>query len=147
MFCPKCGTQVEEGSRFCQKCGAQVDQPTAPVQPTAVPSQTTPSQPVYQTATAVKNSGAAVASLVLGIIGLIFPFIPIIPSIMAIIFGIVGIGQVNRSNGALKGKGMATAGIILGILAFAWIIVMIIWIGFSWNWMSDISNQFSGFSY
>jgi len=148
MFCAKCGTQVEEGSKFCQKCGTPVGQTITQPQTASAQPQMASAQPVnFQPAATIKNSGMAVASLVLGIVGLVFPFIPIIPSILAIIFGALGMGQVNRSNGMLKGKGMATAGIILGIVAFIWIIVMIIWVGFSWNWMSDFSNEFRDFSY
>lgn len=31
MFCPKCGTQLPDGSKFCSKCGAKI----APAQPVA----------------------------------------------------------------------------------------------------------------
>jgi hypothetical protein len=139
MFCAKCGTQVEEGSKFCQKCGTPVVQAAAQPQMVSAP-------PVnFQPAAAIKNSGMAVASLVLGIVGMVF--IPFIPSILAIIFGALGIGQVNKSNGLLKGKGMATAGIILGIIAVVWMIIMVAWVGFSWNWISEFSHEFSDFTY
>ena len=26
MYCPECGTQIENGSRFCPECGTKVDQ-------------------------------------------------------------------------------------------------------------------------
>lgn len=35
MFCPKCGTQVPDGSKFCPSCGAAL---AAPNQPPAVPA-------------------------------------------------------------------------------------------------------------
>lgn len=25
MYCPKCGNQVDEGSKFCMTCGAQIE--------------------------------------------------------------------------------------------------------------------------
>ena len=25
MFCPKCGTEIEEGAKFCSKCGMMLD--------------------------------------------------------------------------------------------------------------------------
>ncbi|MFI5175055.1 MAG: zinc-ribbon domain-containing protein, partial [Terriglobia bacterium] len=39
VFCPNCGSTIDEGSKFCQKCGTPSPQPTAtappppPVQP------------------------------------------------------------------------------------------------------------------
>lgn len=51
----------------------------------------------------------AVASLVLGIIG---------GAVLAIIFGFVARSKIKRSGGALRGKGLATAGIVLG---FGWV--------------------------
>ncbi len=27
MYCPNCGTQIEDGSRFCSNCGSQISQP------------------------------------------------------------------------------------------------------------------------
>jgi hypothetical protein len=133
MFCAKCGTLVEEGSKFCQKCGMPVAQAAAPP-----PAATAP--PVgFQPAAAIKTSGMAVASLVLGIIGMVF--FPFVPSVLAIIFGAIGLGQVNKSNGLLKGKGMATAGIILGIVAIVIMIIVVATFGYSLTWLSDFAND------
>jgi len=69
-----------------------------------------------------KNSGFAIASMVLGIIGIVFGIIPglalagIICGIIAIILGIVGKNTIDNSNGQLTGRGMATAGLVLGII-------------------------------
>jgi hypothetical protein len=110
MFCAKCGTQVEEGSKFCQKCGTPVDQSAQPQMVSAPPGS-------YQPAAAIKTSGMAIASLVLGICGI---------SLLAIIFGIVALNQIKNSNGFLTGKGMAIAGIILGSVAIVITIIVIV---------------------
>jgi len=69
-------------------------------------------------------------------------------SILAIVFGAIGMGQVNKSNGLLKGKGMATAGLILGILAIILTIAVIAFFGFAWNmWSGDFMSDFSDFTY
>jgi hypothetical protein len=133
MFCPKCGVQVNPGSSYCQKCGAAVSQPVV-AQPQAVTAPPMPGQVV----SGVKTSGMAVASLVLGITGLVI--IPFITSILAIIFGVIGLGQIKRSNGAITGKGMAVAGLILGIIGIVFTILIVVLIGYSFSWLSDLSN-------
>ena len=60
----------------------------------------------------VRISRTAVASLVLGLIFII----PLIPAILAVIFGIVARRQINRSESRYTGKGLATTGIIVGIV-------------------------------
>jgi hypothetical protein len=130
MFCAKCGAQVDEGSSFCQKCGTAVDQP-AVAQPAAAQPQAVASPPMpVQAASAEKTSGMAITSLVLGIISLIINPVFIL-SILAIIFGIVGIGQINKSGGTIKGKGFAVAGIIIGGLAVILMIIVLALVGFS----------------
>jgi hypothetical protein len=51
----------------------------------------------------------AIASLVLGILWLYW-----IGSILALVFGYVARRQIDESRGAQTGRGMATAGIVLG---------------------------------
>jgi type II secretory pathway pseudopilin PulG len=107
MFCQKCGAAVAENSLFCNQCGQSV----APA-----PGQQTPA-PFPSTATAEvgETSGKALASLVTGIFGLlIFPI-----AIAAIILGHMSRSEIRRSNGRLKGDGMATAGLVMGYGAFA----------------------------
>jgi hypothetical protein len=53
-----------------------------------------------------------VASLILGILGLFT--CPIIFSVLAIIFGSIGMGRASR--GEATNKGVATAGLIIGII-------------------------------
>jgi hypothetical protein len=117
MFCAKCGTQVEEGSKFCQKCGTPIGQAVTQPQTASAQPQMVSAQPVtFQPAAAVKTSGMAIASLILGICGI---------SLFAIIFGIVAINQIKKSNGFITGKGMAIAGIILGIISIIVTIIII----------------------
>jgi hypothetical protein len=58
-----------------------------------------------------RTSGFAVASLVLGIL-----FLCGVGSLLATVFGAVAIGQIAKSNGTLSGRGMAIAGLVLGII-------------------------------
>lgn len=60
------------------------------------------------------KNGMGVASLVLGILGVIPLVFPIVMSILAIIFG--GIGRSRATRGEATNKGVATAGLVLGII-------------------------------
>ena len=107
MFCSKCGASIPDTSRFCDHCGQPVPGQNAsqPFQQ-SVPSQPSPaSYPVAE-----ETSGKALASMITGIFGLVFFF----PAIAAIILGHISRSEIRRSNGRLKGNGMATAGMVMG---------------------------------
>lgn len=76
----------------------------------------------------MKNSGIAIASMVLGIVGIIFafaiPFVGLICAILALVLGIVGRSQITNSNGQIAGGGMAVAGIVLGAVVLLLSIIM-----------------------
>jgi hypothetical protein len=73
------------------------------------------SVPARQTCT------AATVSLVFGILS--WFLLPIIGAIVAVIAGHMARGEIRRSNGALDGDGMATAGLVLGWLHLAFIVL------------------------
>jgi hypothetical protein len=68
-----------------------------------------------------KTNGMAVASLVLGIL-----FIYGIGSILALVFGYQAKAQIDRSGGHETGRGMAIAGIVLGWIGVAGLLILII---------------------
>jgi len=55
-----------------------------------------------------KTSGIAIASLVLGVMGMCG-----VTAIVGLVLGIVSVAQINKSQGQLKGPGLAIAGIIV----------------------------------
>lgn len=72
-------------------------------------------------AAGVKTNGMAIASLVLGLLwgyGVL--------SILAIIFAVVGKNQIQDSHGTQTGGGMATAGLVLGIIGLGIAAILII---------------------
>jgi hypothetical protein len=76
-----------------------------------------PAQPILTTSTAFqppRTSGLAIASLVLGLVWLCG-----LGSLLALIFASVALSQISRSRGRLEGKGLAIAGLILGILGLS----------------------------
>ena len=78
-----------------------------------------PQQPVY----VVQNTtnGMAIASLILGILWLWW-----LGSILALIFGYIGKNQIDKSGGQQSGRGMAIAGIVLGWIGVAILVVIIV---------------------
>jgi hypothetical protein len=72
---------------------------------------------VTQSQSPSQTAGKATAALVLGILGLVL--IPIIPSILAIVFGNSAKQQIDGSGGRLGGRGLASAGVVLGWVALA----------------------------
>ena len=83
---------------------------TAPPQPTA--GYPAPIQ---------RNNGMAVASLVLGIVWVYW-----IGSILAVIFGHKARREIDASEGTQGGRGMATAGLILGYIGIGVLVLTII---------------------
>jgi len=110
MFCSKCGTSIPETSRFCDHCGQPV-----PGQAIPLPSQPGAPPPPASYPGAGETSGKALASMITGIFGLLLFF----PAIAAIILGHISRSEIRKSNGRLKGNGMATAGLVMGYGVFA----------------------------
>lgn len=62
-----------------------------------------------------KTPGLATAGLVMGIVGLIIAGIPL--GLLALVFGVVSYGKIIREPEKYKGKGIAIASMILGVLS------------------------------
>ncbi|APW60107.1 GYF domain-containing protein [Paludisphaera borealis] len=69
--------------------------------------------------TTPRTSGLAIASLVLGILWLCG-----LGSLLSTIFGSVALSQISRSRGTLEGKGMAIAGLVLGLVGLSWLLLV-----------------------
>jgi hypothetical protein len=65
------------------------------------------------------NSGKAVTALVCGILSIVICGGLVVPAVLAIVFGVQGRREIDSSNGRLTGRGMATAGLVLGIIGLA----------------------------
>ncbi len=79
-----------------------------------------PQQQPYPYAPPRPGNGFAVAAMVLGIVGAAFGLIPLLAlialacGVLGLIFGFIGIGRAKTVG---SGKGMAVAGLVLGIVA------------------------------
>ena len=69
----------------------------------------------------IATSGLAVASMVLGIVWVYW-----IGSVLAIIFGAVALSQIKKANGWKTGKGMAIAGLVLGLVGIGILMIAVI---------------------
>ena len=65
-----------------------------------------------------------IASLVLGICSLFVPYVGVPTAIVGLILGILG---RKKALDAGAPTGMATAGIVMSIIALAWAVLVIIW--------------------
>lgn len=69
-----------------------------------------------------KTDGMSIAAMVCGILCYFVPYVGIILAILAIVFGGIGMRRT-RNNPELKGKGMAIAGLVLGILGILFVVL------------------------
>jgi hypothetical protein len=68
-----------------------------------------------------RTSGMAVASLVLGLL-----FVCGIGSLLAVIFGHSALSEIDKGRGQITGRGMAIAGLVLGYIGLAAIVLWIL---------------------
>lgn len=109
MLCSN-GHNNGDDAKFCSSCGSNTFQPgtQSGIVVTHLP-----------VTSAVTTNGLAIASMVLGICWVYW-----IGSILALVFGYIARRQI-KTNGQ-KGDGMAIAGIVLGWVGVATLIVVII---------------------
>jgi hypothetical protein len=98
---------------------ADVSPPPPPAPVAAPPYAPYPPAVVYPT-----TNGLAVASLVAG-----FLWLGWFGSILAVIFGHMALGQINRSGGRETGSGLAIAGLVLGYMGVATLLLVLAFAG------------------
>jgi hypothetical protein len=113
MFCTACGVAIEPGVHFCPSCGAvhaaAGDGQTVAAVPQASPILPPSAYPQVPTQTyeAPRTSGKAIAGFILS-----FFCGP-----LGLIFSILGYQESRKSNGMVKGEGLALAGIIISSIS------------------------------
>lgn len=112
QICAACGNLVDASDKFCRVCGRQLG--TAPLGTMPTLASTSP-------VGSAETSPKAVISLVCG---LLF-FVPL-AFLAAIVFGHLGLSEIRRSAGRLKGEGLAIAGLVLGYIWIAAIPLVLI---------------------
>jgi hypothetical protein len=121
VVCPSCGAQLTvPGDAQAVRPAAA---PAAPPVPAAAPSEYTAGRPQpvpapgpprvpRQRGPATAMSTKALVSLILGILTFVLPVFLAIP---AILLAILALREINGSGGRLTGKGLAVAGLVLGV--------------------------------
>lgn len=159
--CSQCGTSNQPDADFCTQCGARLpaaaQQPAPPMwQPPPPPAGQAPAYgtpqppPPYGPPGGLvrqpPSEGMAVASLVLGIAS--YPFIcafggGLIFAVLGVVFGYLARNKIDESNGALGGRQMAVAGIVLGWISIALhliVAIVVIVLVITGVWWSSHSN-------
>jgi hypothetical protein len=116
----------EDGWRSAWSVFSRLEPTAAPVSPaatmipggiSAVPGAT----PVVYVSQPTRTNGLAIASLVLGIVWLWW-----IGSVLALVFGYSARAEIRRSRGQQSGEGLAIAGIVLGWVGVATLLLVAI---------------------
>ncbi len=79
-------------------------------------------------------NGLGIASLVCSILGIFF--LPFILAPLAVIFGGVGISQCNKQPNVYSGKGLAIAGLVIGIVVLAFCLIGLLLLGSALSFLS-----------
>lgn len=129
MFCPHCGSEIENGARFCPNCGASAN---------ATQNEEKMSyEPIDLTNTIAEKAmdEAAGSALGTGIAAVIFGFVVTFLNFIGIILGAVGLGKANAIQSqfgelppkARVGKILSIVGLISGIFwTIFWLFYIII---------------------
>ncbi len=128
--CPFCAEAIQDDTQVCPHCQTKITgnvyappaapPPAPPPIPSSYAQAPVPSSSlggdVYPTPPA-ETSGKATASLVCGIAAYVIA--PFFGAIAAVVLGHIGLSEIKKSAGRLKGDGMAIAGLVLGYIQFA----------------------------
>lgn len=100
--CPDCAEEVQGAARVCRHCGYSFVS-------------------ARSGGTTSGTSGFAVAALVFGLV-----WLGGAGALLAVVFGHMAKRDIRESNGSVSGSGMATAGLVLGYVGIAVLVLMVV---------------------
>jgi hypothetical protein len=112
--CPYCAEAIQDDAVVCPLCRMNLAA-NVYAAPQAQPGAT-PGQPMISGGEP-QTSGKATGSLIAGISAYVIA--PFVGAIIAIVLGHLGLSEIKKSAGRLKGDGMAIAGMVLGYVQIA----------------------------
>ena len=135
--CEKCGEMFKADpsdagkTGACPGCGSPIlvaASANIPPEPRPVTAPPPLRPPVQQ---AVQTSGYAIASLVLGVLSIV-PGVylgGLVMGILAIVFSRVAMTRIKAQPGSINGQGLATAGLVTGIVGLSLSVMVILIFG------------------
>ena len=136
--CPYCAEAIQDDTQTCPLCHMNLTGNVYATQRQAAPPPPLSAPPVYATPPAgqpgltgdaylmapAQTSGKATGSLISGIAAYVIA--PFIGAIVAIVLGHLGLSEIKKSAGRLKGEGLAIAGLVLGYVQVAGLPIILI---------------------
>ena len=114
MNCKFCGARLYKNAKFCAHCGAKTEQEEHSTEEKIIQTnEQTVNTDNHTATTKRKFSGKAITGFVLSLCGI--AFLELICSVIGLIFSCIALGDIKRKN--YKGKGLAIAGLVVGIVA------------------------------
>lgn len=130
MTCPVCSKEIQDGINFCPHCSAPLNEEKqecntegSSFMENEIPQEYQPFPPEEVPIKTDNGDSKATAALVLGIIGFLTPYLGVF-NLASLIVGIKALSVI-RKNGGTK-KVQAIAGIVLGQISFAAMLLLII---------------------
>ncbi len=127
MFCTKCGNELQSGSKFCKFCGNKLNENEEvcskcgqSTKDEVVNTQPTTSSSNTETANKGKWNTQAIVGFVCSLVGLII--LGIYMGILSIYFSVSAMKHL-KVFPEEKGKGLAIAGLVIGIIDVAFTVL------------------------
>lgn len=121
VSCPRCHTVNPSYVSACFKCGFALREGAAAAPAPAPVAEAAPQAPAPG-----RTSGLAIAGFVLslfGVLGFVVSALFGIPVVVALVVSIKGVRAIRSSGGALRGRGLAVAGIVISIASLLVLVV------------------------
>ena len=121
LHCPRCASSITPADRECMVCGADLPPPPESPAPSGQNGQAnagprgwaTPPPAVAGHRPVGESSGLAIAGFVLSVLGLFCGLL----TLPGLVLSLVALVQCRRSQGRLKGEGLAIAGLVVALVA------------------------------